>query len=147
VRFGRLSRSTLGTGAHRRPGVDPEAARWIGQSTTVGGVCPVRLALVCIALFVSITEVAAQELTPRFYWPAPEGAKVAVLGYSRSVGDVLFDPSTPLFEVDSDIHTTVLAYMQTFGIAGRTANVLAELPYSWGTTKGYVGEVAPGMAA
>ena len=84
---------------------------------------PVQFALVCIALCVSVTVVAAQELTPRFYWPAPEGTKVGVVGYSRSVGDVLFDPSTPLLEVDSDIHTTVLAYMQTFGIAGRTAKV------------------------
>jgi hypothetical protein len=80
----------------------------------------------------------AQELTPRAYWPSPKGTKVAVLGYSHVQGDVLFDPSIPLYGVDSNIRTAILAYLQTFSIGGRTTNILVELPYSWGTTKGTV---------
>jgi len=83
---------------------------------------------------------ASQELTPRAYWPAPKGTKVAVLGYSHVQGDVLFDPSIPLYGVDSNIRTSILAYLQTFSLRGRTANVLVELPYSWGSTKGVVGD-------
>ena len=34
---------------------------------------PVQFALVCIVLFVSAATAAAQALTPRTYWPAPDG--------------------------------------------------------------------------
>jgi hypothetical protein len=46
------------------------------------------------------------------------------------------DPSLPLYGVDSKINTGVLAYLQTISLWGRTANLVVELPYSWGTTKG-----------
>jgi len=83
---------------------------------------------------------AAQDLTPRFYWPAPKGTKVAVVGYSYSSGDVLMDRSLPLYGVDSKINTAVLGYLRTFNLFGRTTNVVLELPYSWGTTKGVLSE-------
>ena len=46
------------------------------------------------------------------------------------------DPSVPLYGVDSEIHSGILGYLQAFGLWGRTANVLVELPYSSGTTRG-----------
>ncbi len=81
-----------------------------------------------------IPGAAAQELTPRAYWPAPKGIRVAVVGYSYAPGDVLFDPSIPLYGVDSRINAGILAYVQTFSLWGRTTNLLVELPYSWGRT-------------
>jgi len=78
----------------------------------------------------------AQELTPRFYWPAPKGIKVAVLGYLYAEGDVLFDPTIPLYGVQSEVNVVVAAYLQTFSLWGRTTNVLVELPYQWSTTWG-----------
>ena len=98
-------------------------------------------ALVCLVagLFgLAAPRVMAQELSPRTFWPAPKGTKLAVLGYSYSTGDVLMDPSIPVYGVDSKVNTSVLAYMQAFSLAGRTANALMELPYSWGTSKGYI---------
>jgi hypothetical protein len=86
-------------------------------------------------------EGAAQELTPRIYWPTPKGTKVLVSGYSYSNGDVFFDPSIPIRGADSKINTGVLAYLQTLGLWGRTSNLLVELPYSWGTTKGLLGDI------
>lgn len=83
---------------------------------------------------------AAQELTPRAYWPAPKGTKVAVAGYAYSWGDMLFDPTVPLYGVDSNINTLVLAYLQTLSLWGRSANLLIELPYQWGTSQGLIGE-------
>ena len=38
--------------------------------------------------------------------------------------------------MDSGIHSSYVAYLQTLNLWGRTANVLLELPYSWGTTLG-----------
>ncbi len=79
---------------------------------------------------------AAQELSPRAYWPAPKGTRVLVTGYSYSSGDVLLDASLPVYDVNSRINTAVLGYLQTFSLWGRTTNIVAELPYAWGTTKG-----------
>jgi len=97
--------------------------------------------LVGLELVCAWTEHAVgQDLTPRAYWPAPKGTRVAVLGYSYVSGDVLLDPSTSITGADAEIHTGVLGYLHTFGLWGRTANLVAELPYSWGTAKGLVGE-------
>jgi len=79
----------------------------------------------------------AQELSPRSFWPAPKGTKVAVFGYSYSSGDVLMDPSLPIYGGESRIHTGFMAYMQTFSLWGRTSNFVIELPYSWGNSKGF----------
>ena len=99
----------------------------------------VALAGVVAGLFLFlIPPMSAQELSPRTFWPAPKGTKIAVAGYSYSFGDVIMDPSTPISGVDSKIHTGLLAYMQTFNLAGRTANFLLEQSYSWGTTEGRV---------
>jgi len=79
----------------------------------------------------------AQELSPRSFWPAPNGTKVAIFGYSYSSGDVLMDPSLPIDGGESNIHTGFMAYMQTFSLLGRTSNFVIELPYSWGNSKGF----------
>jgi hypothetical protein len=93
-------------------------------------------ALVLMAALTSLAS--AQELTPRAYWPAPIGTRVLVFGYQYATGDVLMDPSIPLYGVDSKIHTGVLAFLQTFSLSGRTANFVVELPHSWGSTKGRI---------
>jgi hypothetical protein len=81
---------------------------------------------------------AAQELSPRAYWPAPRGTGVAIIGYSYSAGDVITDPSLPITGVDSKISTSIVAYFQTLSLLGRTSNVVLELPYVWGNTVGEV---------
>jgi hypothetical protein len=91
--------------------------------------------LVC---FFYATGASAQELSPRAYWPAPKGTKVMVSGYAYSSGDVLTDPSLPVYDVDSRLNSVITAYLQTFSLWGRTTNIVAELPYTWGTTKGFV---------
>jgi hypothetical protein len=84
------------------------------------------------------TPGGAQELSPRAYWPAPNGTKVVVLGYSYSTGDIVTDPTLPVVGVDSKVNVGVVGYGHTFNLAGRTANLLVQLPVSWGTTVGEV---------
>jgi hypothetical protein len=102
---------------------------------------PVALAA-AVLIFAALAahSVAAQELTPRAYWPAPKGTKVLVIGYSNAEGDVLFDPSIPLYGVDSELNAGLLAYAQTLSLWGRTSNLIVELPYVWGETRGLVGD-------
>jgi hypothetical protein len=93
-------------------------------------------ALLSTILFLSAVAATGQELTPRAYWPAPKGTRLAILGYTYSSGDVVTDPSLPVVGVDSRINMGLLAYLQTLSLWGRTANILVELPYSQGVTKG-----------
>ena len=94
------------------------------------------LFLICDVL--SMLPAAAQDLTPRAYWPAPKGTQVLVVGYSHAEGDVLFDPSIPLYGVDSELNAGLLAYVHTLSLWERTSNLIIELPYVWGETQGYV---------
>lgn len=82
--------------------------------------------------------VTAQELTPRAYWPMPDGTNVLVFGYQRSTGDIVTDPSLPLIGVDSEIDYLQIAYQRSFGVFGRSASLQLSLPYSRGSTEGIV---------
>jgi hypothetical protein len=95
-----------------------------------------KVVLAFVGCFVWVTESAAQEITPRLFWPAPKGTKVLVAGYSYSSGEVFFDPSLPVEGADADVNTGVLAYVQTLDLFGRTSNILVSLPYVEGNTKG-----------
>ena len=101
-----------------------------------------RLLLTCAALITlcaSATGAAfAQELTPRAYWPTPNGVDVLVVSYQRTTGDIVTDPSLPVTGVDSEIDYLQLSYQRTFSLAGRTAALQLSVPYSQGTTQGVV---------
>jgi len=99
--------------------------------------CTALVALLCCCW---ATTACGQDLSPRSFWPAPVGTKVLVLGYSHASGDVLMDRSIPIYGVDSKIDTAFLGYLQTFSLWGRTSNLLLELPYSWGATRGILEE-------
>jgi hypothetical protein len=80
----------------------------------------------------------AQELTPRAYAPNPTGGNIVVLGYVRTTGEVLFDPSLPFDDVNAAINGGSLLYGRTFGLFGRSANAAVALPYVWGDVDGLV---------
>lgn len=96
----------------------------------------ITLMLVVFGLWTA--NIAAQELTPRTFWPAPKGTKVLVMGYSYATGDIFFDTSVPIEGADSTINGAVAAYTQTLNLFGRTANFLATVPYAFGTSQGLV---------
>jgi hypothetical protein len=80
----------------------------------------------------------AQELTPRAYWPAPEGTNVLALGFQRSSGDVVTDPSLPISGVESETDFWQVSYQRTLELFGRTSNLHINLPYARGFTEGLV---------
>jgi hypothetical protein len=79
---------------------------------------------------------SAQELTPRAYWPAPKGTRIASIGYSHVSGDTIPDPSLPITGVDSKINTVKIGFLETVELWGRTANIVFDVPYSDGETMG-----------
>jgi hypothetical protein len=87
------------------------------------------------------SRVDAQELEPRAFSPNPTGVNYLVIGYSRSTGSVLFDPSVPVTDVDARFSAAVVGYGHTFGLFGRSANATLVTPYAWGSASGNVGDM------
>ena len=82
----------------------------------------------------------AQELEPRAYSPSPVGTNFVVVGYARSTGNVLLDPSLPLSDVSARLNAGVAGYVRTFALFDRSASAGLAWPYVWGDVEGNVGE-------
>jgi hypothetical protein len=81
----------------------------------------------------------AQELEPRAFSPNPTGVNYLVIGYSRSSGGVLFDPSVPYTNVEANFNSALVGYGHTFGVFGRSASATLVTPYLWGEASGNLG--------
>lgn len=73
---------------------------------------------------------AAQEMQPRAYIPAPAGLNFYSIGYANNAGGLLFDPSLPLADSHVNANIVTLSFGQTLGWMGRTTQILAVLPYA-----------------
>jgi hypothetical protein len=62
------------------------------------------------------------------------------VGFSRSSGDISFDPTIPIENASASFDAVAVAVGQTFGVFGRQALFTAALPYAWGNASGDVGE-------
>jgi hypothetical protein len=82
----------------------------------------------------------AQELEPRAYTPAPTGVNFVVVAAGRSTGGVVMDPSLPVDDVEATVDSLGLGVGRTLDLFGRTALLLAVVPYAWGDVAGSVGE-------
>lgn len=71
----------------------------------------------------------AQELQPRAYLPTPVGVNFFGVSYANNRGDLLFDPSLPVEDSHVNANIVTLAFGQTLGVLGRTAQVLVIVPY------------------
>jgi hypothetical protein len=89
--------------------------------------------LLAIALAMPLVT-QAQELSPRTYWPSPEGTRITTISYTHVSGDITPNPTSPITGVDSSINTLHLGYRHTLSLWGRTANLTVDLPYSDGDT-------------
>lgn len=83
---------------------------------------------------------AAQELEPKAYSASPVGAAFLVLGFTRSTGSVVTDPTLPLTDVDAEVDLGTVALGYSFGLGGKLALVTAALPYSISDVSGTIFE-------
>jgi hypothetical protein len=98
-----------------------------------------RTPAAALALLVA-AGAGAQELEPRAYAPNPTGANFVLAVYGHTSGNVVFDPSVPITNVEAGINTGALFYGRTFSLLGRSASAAVQLPYVWGTIDGDVFE-------
>jgi hypothetical protein len=88
----------------------------------------VRATLVVLFCGLAIS-VGAQEMQPRAYTPAPVGITLFGIGYSHSAGGLLFDPSLPVEDARVVANLGSISVAQTLGVMGRSAQLLAIVPY------------------
>ena len=81
---------------------------------------------------------AAQDLTPRAYFPAPEKSNAIILTYAWSDGELVFDPTLPITDAVGTIHTPVMSLYHAFGVLGRSASVTGSIPFAIGNLSGKV---------
>jgi hypothetical protein len=99
-----------------------------------------RLVFACVALL-GARATMSQELIPRAYTVAPEGANALTVGYSHLNGDLLFDGAVPITDATADINLTALGFYRSLDVLGRTANVAVGIPYGIGDFNGTVADV------
>ena len=91
-------------------------------------------------LVVAATRSRAQELEPRAYSPSPVGTNFALLVGSTTSGSVVSDASSPVQNIDAEIHGLTLAGGRTFALLGRLASLGVGVPYLRGDVSGDVFE-------
>src|ERR1700722_1875747 len=83
----------------------------------------------------------AQALTPRAYTITPIHSNAVTLTYSLNTGEILVADSIPITDFTATLNVPVFSYYHSLSFFGRSANVVASLPYGAGTFEGAVSGV------
>ncbi len=78
-------------------------------------------------------------MQPRAYIPSPSGLNFFGASYSGNSGGLLFDPSLPVEDGHVNANIATFSFGQTIGVAGRTVQVLAVVPYVVANLDGRLG--------
>jgi hypothetical protein len=99
-----------------------------------------RALLVVLGVLAALAIAAAgQDLEPRAYSASPIGTTFVGVGFSRSSGDISFDPTVPISNANATLYSPALGFGQTFGLFGRQSLITVGVPYAWGNASGDVG--------
>ena len=72
----------------------------------------------------------AVDVEPTLYSNVPVGTNFASIGYSHSSGEVAFDSSVPVADVEGYIDSMVVSYSRGLNIAGRSAPLSVAVPFA-----------------
>lgn len=81
--------------------------------------------------FLFVMSVYSQDLEPRVYANVPEKLNVASVGYAFIDGNVLTEPSLPIYDFTIQSHNFLATYVRTFGLANKLARIQIAVPYSF----------------
>lgn len=97
------------------------------------------MALAALLSLLSSICASAQDLEPRVYSASPVGTTFLQFAFGRSAGEVVFDPTIPITNVQATLYSPTVGVSHTFGLLGRQTLFSAALPYVWGNVTGEVG--------
>jgi hypothetical protein len=78
----------------------------------------------------------AQDLAPRAYVITPLHANAITLTYSFYDGSINYNGALPVSGATGTYSVPIFSYYHSFGLFGRSANIVASLPYGVGTFRG-----------
>ena len=113
----------------------PVAARMTDQATNRSRVC-VRTTITVAAGLVFASQLAAQDLEPRFLSPAPVGMSFGAVGYGYSVGNVMLDQALPLEDTRARVHGFSAGFARTIDVLGLSGRVSVAVPFATSTWSG-----------
>src|SRR5258706_2955001 len=102
-----------------------------------------RMNLLAVTILVCLVRCVAQELEPRAYSISPTGTNFGVVGFTRSAGDIDFDPALPIENASAVLYNTFFAYGRSVNFLGRSANMAVSLPYICGNLQCYMNGASP----
>ena len=88
------------------------------------------IAVVALALINPASKAYAQTLEPRAYANAPIGLNFLLVGYQNSTGGLVFDPTVPVEDAETDVDIGFLGFIHTMDVAGNSSKIGVILPYS-----------------
>src|SRR5579863_417742 len=97
-----------------------------------------RLGLVVTLALCPLRLLVAQDLAPRAYVITPLHANAVTLTWSFFDGSVNYNGALPVSGATGTYNVPIFSYYHSFGFFGRSANILASLPYAIGTFHGTV---------
>ena len=78
-----------------------------------------------------------QDLAPRAYVITPLHSNAITLTYSYYTGSLQFDGAVPITGATGKINMPIITYYHSLNFFGRSANILATLPYAVGNLQGH----------
>jgi len=99
-----------------------------------------RTLLAISAICLLTRMLSAQDLAPRAYIVIPVHSNAVNLTYSYYNGNVVFDGAVPITDGKANINVSVISVTHSLNFFGRSANILASLPYGVGNFSGTVKE-------
>jgi Putative MetA-pathway of phenol degradation len=97
-----------------------------------------KLTMAFAALLCAPWLACGQDLAPRAYVITPVSWNALTLTYTYNSGSLQFDGAVPITGATANISTPVITYYHALNFFGRSANVIASLPYSVGNLQGRV---------
>jgi hypothetical protein len=86
----------------------------------------------------SLQMLSAQDLSPRAYVITPLHANAVTLTWSFYDGSINFNGALPVSDATGTYNVPIISYYHSFDFFGRSANVVALLPYAVGNFQGTV---------
>jgi len=97
-----------------------------------------RLGLAAVLLLCPLRVLQAQDLTPRAYLITPTHSNAVTLSYSFFSGNLDFNGALPVTDATGKYSVPIFSYYHSFSFFGRSANIVAALPYAVGNFSGRV---------
>src|SRR6202041_1436251 len=100
-----------------------------------------RQTLLCVIIFAGSVQrlCRAQDLAPRAYFITPLRSNAITVSESFFDGSIDYNGVIPINDATGTYNIPLLSYYHSFDFFGRSANVVASLPYGVGNFRGTVG--------